>query len=101
MLEMIGGFVVWEENRGANVLRTARVFRPDLVLLDRNLCDMDGLTVATQLRGDPEFQAVPIVIMTGSVHSGDGSIEGMPVLPKPFTTDDLIRVTTEMLPAAA
>ena len=38
--------------------------RPDVILLDLHLPMMDGLTLAQQLRADPEFRAIPVVVLT-------------------------------------
>jgi CheY-like chemotaxis protein len=38
--------------------------RPDVTLLDVNLPIMDGLTLARILNADPEFNAIPVVVIT-------------------------------------
>jgi two-component system, chemotaxis family, response regulator Rcp1 len=40
--------------------------RPDLILLDLNLPKMDGREVLAQIKGDPELQTIPTVILTTS-----------------------------------
>ena len=39
--------------------------RPDLILLDLMLPDLDGMAVIRQARSDPELQHVPIVVVSG------------------------------------
>jgi two-component system cell cycle response regulator DivK len=46
-------------------------FRPDLVLLDLQLPDMDGLELTRQLKGDPATRDIPIVAVTAYAMKGD------------------------------
>ena len=49
-LELIGNFEVREENSGAHAIEAAREFKPDLILLDVMMTDMDGGEVAAALK---------------------------------------------------
>jgi CheY-like chemotaxis protein len=40
--------------------------RPDLILLDLNLPRMDGREVLQAIRGDPQLQQIPVVVLTSS-----------------------------------
>ena len=40
--------------------------RPDLILLDLNLPRKDGREVLEELKADPDFQLIPVVILTTS-----------------------------------
>jgi two-component system cell cycle response regulator DivK len=51
-----------------NVLKTAR---PDLILMDINMPDMDGYTLTARIRSLPGFRNVPIVALTANVMRGD------------------------------
>src|SRR6185503_20821939 len=55
------GFQVTEAGTGADALRLAEEQRPDLVLLDVNLPDMDGFEVCRRLRAQQATLTVPIV----------------------------------------
>jgi len=50
---------------GEAALRLARSEQPDLILLDVQMPDMNGIDVCRQLRADPATQAIPIVMVTG------------------------------------
>ncbi len=71
-LEEDDEFHVWTENMGCRGLLAARMFRPDLVLLDVNMPQMDGSEVAAQLREEKEFSDLPIVFYTGLAEEGEG-----------------------------
>jgi phosphate regulon transcriptional regulator PhoB len=58
------GFQVTKCKSGPEALRLVREARPDLVLLDLMLPDMDGLEVCRRLRQDPPTQSLPIVMLT-------------------------------------
>ncbi len=50
---------------GMDAIEHAPIFRPDVVLLDIGLPDLDGFEVARRLRGLPETQQVVLVALTG------------------------------------
>jgi two-component system cell cycle response regulator DivK len=51
-----------------SVLRTAR---PDLILMDINMPDMDGYTLTAKIKSLPGFERVPILAVTANVMRGD------------------------------
>src|SRR5260370_27791527 len=50
-------------------LKLARSLRPDLILLDMDLPDLEGKVVVNQLRVHPGFPAIPIVAFTAENRS--------------------------------
>jgi DNA-binding response OmpR family regulator len=62
------GFDVVTAETGAAGLQIARTRRPDLVVLDLRLPDMDGIHVARELR---QSSAVPIVVLTARAEESD------------------------------
>ena len=56
-------------NDGVQALSQARQFKPDLILLDILLPDLDGLSVCEILRRQPATKKIPIIFM--SALSGD------------------------------
>jgi DNA-binding response OmpR family regulator len=42
-----------------------RDFQPDLVLLDRDLPDLDGIEFCREFKSSPRFSSVPVVFMSG------------------------------------
>lgn len=94
-LQKTGRFDVWEENEATRALSTARQVRPDLILLDVMMPDMDGGDVLIQLKDDPNLSKVPVIFLTATVlkeeiKSKGGTIGGHPFIPKPFQMKTLI-----------
>lgn len=65
------GYQVVEAENGPEGLEMARAERPDLVLVDISMPDMDGYKVATHLRAMPEVSGVPVIALTANVMKGD------------------------------
>ena len=70
MLEQ-GGFTVVAARSGLEGIEQAGRIVPDLILLDIQLPQMDGYTVARQLRQDLTLRDVPIVAVTSYAMVGD------------------------------
>jgi len=65
------GFSVLEATDGPSGLESAAQMRPDLILLDINLPEMDGYDLARRFRNTPGLQQVPILAVTANVMQGD------------------------------
>jgi DNA-binding NarL/FixJ family response regulator len=65
LLEADGYEVVGEASDGASAVASAHALRPDIVLLDVQLPDIDGFEVAERLRGGPA------VVLTSSREASD------------------------------
>lgn len=101
-LEGTGRYEVHEENSGARGLATARAFRPDLILLDVLMPDMDGSEVVSKIKTDERLQATPIVFLTAVVSKKETSelsnlMGGMPCVAKPVSTEALIQCIEKCL----
>jgi DNA-binding NarL/FixJ family response regulator len=68
MLAAEGFLVVGESADGASVVERVRALRPELVLLDVLLPDLDGFAVAELLAREP---SPPCVVLTSSRDAGD------------------------------
>jgi two-component system phosphate regulon response regulator PhoB len=56
---------------GEMALREARAQSPDLILLDLMLPAVDGLSVCRILKGDPQTQHIPVVMVTAKTEEAD------------------------------
>jgi two-component system KDP operon response regulator KdpE len=85
------GSRVFEASNGAEALQAAAVDRPDVVILDLGLPDIDGVEVTRQLR---EWTKVPIIILSVREQESD-KIAALDAgaddyLTKPFSTGELM-----------
>ncbi|MCB1204655.1 MAG: response regulator transcription factor [Verrucomicrobiae bacterium] len=93
LLEMEGFQVVTAEN-GRIGLETARRERPDVILCDVMMPEMDGYAVVQALRGEPDFATTPFLFLTAKGEKSDIRV-GMnfgadDYLTKPVVRDDLL-----------
>lgn len=58
------GAEVLEADRAQEGIEVAKDGQPDLILMDLQMPDMDGLTAIRILRESPEAQAIPIMVVT-------------------------------------
>jgi two-component system cell cycle response regulator DivK len=78
-----------------DALRVLENTRPDLILMDINMPDMDGYTLTSKIKTIPGFERVPILALTANVMRGDrertleAGCDGY--IQKPLDVDQLIR----------
>jgi signal transduction histidine kinase/CheY-like chemotaxis protein len=58
------GFSVVTASGGREGLRLARELQPGAITLDVMMPDIDGWTVLAAIKGDPELQDIPVILMT-------------------------------------
>lgn len=85
------GYTVYEASCGKEALNLAVSDRPDLIILDLGLPDMDGVDVTRQLR---EWTHIPIIILSVREQEGD-KIDALDAgaddyLAKPFSSGELL-----------
>lgn len=64
-LSMLGYNVVLADN-GREAVQLARTHRPDLIVMDLDMPDMDGWAAIRQLQTDPTTVAIPVIVLTGN-----------------------------------
>jgi CheY-like chemotaxis protein len=62
---------------GQECLQIARAERPDLILLDVRLPDINGLEVCRRIKTDPELARIAVINVTGMRASKDDEVEGI------------------------
>ena len=97
-LEAVGGFTVEVCSSGSEALAQITAFKPQLVLLDVMMPDMDGPTTLGKLRQLPDFSATPVIFMTAKVQprevAGYKELGAVDVIPKPFDPMSLASTVT-------
>jgi two-component system, OmpR family, phosphate regulon response regulator PhoB len=88
------GFGVLIARDGLTGLELARKNRPDVVILDLLLPQMDGYAVCKAIRNNPATVALPVVILTAKAEPGE-RIKGLEIgaddyVTKPFNLRELI-----------
>ena len=101
-LEKGGAFIVRAENEGAKTLAAAKEFKPDLILLDVMMPDIDGGDVAAIIQADPLLRGVPIVFLTAAVKKEEveakgGMVGGFPYIAKPLDLKGVTEVIERTL----
>lgn len=65
------GYHVVTARNGHETLAQAMAMQPDMILLDIQMPELDGLEVARRLRAEPRFAATPILALTALAMPGD------------------------------
>jgi CheY-like chemotaxis protein len=90
-----GGYSVLPTRSGPEALRTLEQSRPDLILLDINMPDMDGWQVLRMLKVDERVSSIPVAMFSIKMEVRDrlhGLQEGaFDYITKPFSPEDLLR----------
>ncbi len=71
------GYRVLEAETGAQCTKLIRSERPDLVLLDVNLPDANGLDICTQIKADPDISDTHIMFLSGQKTSHQEQARGL------------------------
>ena len=100
-----GNVKLMEAMQGGIGLELAREHRPDLILLDLHLPDIDGDEVLQRLRGDARTMSIPVIIVSADAtpHQEErlkhGGAEAY--LTKPFNVRELLSVINRALEKTA
>jgi DNA-binding response OmpR family regulator len=95
------GFSVGTALDGIEGLKKARTLRPDLILLDLMLPELDGFALCEIFRQDPALSSVPVIIVT-AMTSQLSRINGLACgarrfITKPFSPKGLVSSIREVL----
>jgi two-component system cell cycle response regulator DivK len=70
LLERAGYDVMSVEN-GLEGVKAARREKPDIILMDLSLPELDGWSAARQIKADPELNNIPMIAVTAHTLPGD------------------------------
>lgn len=94
------GFTVLEAEDGTTGLHVAEDERPDLILMDINLPDIDGIEVTQRIKAQAHLQHIPIIALTASTtyDESDYMTQGFDgFIAKPVSMDKLLAVINQYL----
>lgn len=87
---------------GRQGLELIREHRPDLVLLDLMMPDMDGWDVYQHMKQDPQMQDIPVIVITAKAQNID-KVLGLHIakvddyITKPFSPQELLMSIEQVL----
>ncbi|MEY3601979.1 MAG: hypothetical protein RL169_1223 [Armatimonadota bacterium] len=95
------GFQVETANNGAQALEKIRANRPDLLVSDVMMPEMDGFELLSNIRRDPVLENLPVIMLTAKAQDRDvleGYTRGADMyLTKPFNPIELVTFAKRLL----
>jgi DNA-binding response OmpR family regulator len=96
------GFEVKGANGGVEGLKVAHDDKPDLILLDLMMPDMDGWQVYQQLKADEITKDIPVIVVTAKAQSIDRVLalhiaKVDDYIAKPFSPQELLNSVEKVL----
>jgi two-component system cell cycle response regulator DivK len=94
-----------EARNAREALELLKTIKPDLILMDINMPDMDGYTLTAKIKTIPGFERIPILAITANVMRGDkektleAGCDGY--IQKPIDFDELLREIEKFLARSA
>lgn len=90
------GYDVVVTHDGKEALEVAKIYRPDVAVLDVLMPGMDGVRVASYLKLDQETRDIAVIILTGFIDkenekSLQESMRGAQFITKPFNIKDFVK----------
>ena len=95
------GYEVQQAINGVVALQAIAIARPDVILLDINMPELDGYTVCQRLKANPLTQDIPVIFVSAFDEAWDKvkafSVGGSDYITKPFkTVEVLARVENQL-----
>ena len=66
-----GGYAVRRASNGREALTKADAERPDLILMDLSMPEMDGWTATEHLKSSQRLHDIPVIVVTGHLTSNE------------------------------
>lgn len=100
-IKMTVGWEVFTASSGQEGIETAQSQKPDVILLDVMMPDMDGIATFKELQSHSETEQIPVILLTAKAQTAekrqfnDLGVSG--VITKPFNSLDLPEQITRIL----
>ncbi len=97
----IGKYNVTTAEDGEGALKVLLEHTPDLILMDIQLPDMDGIEVTKRIKSDPRLRCIPVVALTAYVMEEEkrricSVCDGY--IPKPIDTREFLSIISKFFP---
>lgn len=95
------GYDVLEAMDGLTGVALAAAHTPDLILMDMNLPDIDGITATHHIKSNPQTTHIPVIALTANSMHGDrerfiaAGCDGY--VPKPIAKNELLTIMSMLL----
>ena len=94
-------YIVLKATDGQEALDTARLHKPDLILMDIMMPRMDGYSACAALKKDPQTAHIPVVMLTGVGHQLNRVLAMQmgadDYITKPFDVTELKAITAKFI----
>lgn len=95
------GFEVKTVSNGGAALASVSSFKPDIVIADIEMPELNGYELSEKIKSDPETKGIPVILLAGAfepLDEGRVRISGADdTLIKPFESSDLIEKINNLL----
>ncbi|MEK6714842.1 MAG: response regulator [Candidatus Omnitrophota bacterium] len=102
-LEQSGKFKVFAISDSSRAIREAKLVKPDVIILDINMPDIDGPAVCSKLAEDRDTKGIPIIFLTALItEEEEGEYKkrmdgkNYSYIAKPVDTDKLISIIEDV-----
>lgn len=99
------GYVVTTENSSVMGIERAKEIKPDLILLDIMMPNMDGYEICDELKKNSETRNIPVIFLTGKDSRDDQGrsfqVGGDMFVKKPFSCERLLEIVNIVLVSMA
>lgn len=85
----LNGYAVLAAQDGQAAIEIAKVFKPDVVLTDIDMPNLDGLSLCFQIKANAELENIPVVLLSGRLpmYQPEGVFD---VIQKPMLIEEVL-----------
>lgn len=100
-IQMVVDWEVLVASSGMQGIKTACDQKPDAILLDVMMPDMDGIATLKAIQANSETAQIPVIFLTAKAHTSErrqfNDLQVNGVITKPFNSLDLPDIITKIL----
>ncbi len=99
-LEDTGKYIVHEINDGTKAVSAAKEIKPDIILLDLMMPNINGEDIATELMGDPITSNIKVMFLSAKnliIDNSNKQLKSICLLNKPIKINTLLNILDDKL----